>query len=383
MKKSLRLLFTVGFILFLSVYAFAGSYSINGAYQGNYSTISIDLNGAINIMTQITPPPSGNTITGRCTLVDNYFGAGKTIGIAGVTMTLSGSGSGTKTTDTNGYYTFASLVDGSYTVTPSSGSYAFAPTSGNANPASNQTITVNFVATPVGNLYSIAGNVKDKNGANLSGVTMQLQWGSTVLDDPPNHPAVLTGADGNYVIGGLPDGLTYTITPIMTGKSFTPTSRNVLVNGSNSTGNNFVEQSGPSGSLGSITNPIKLNKPMGVVYKGYMSQNSPDNTYGTINLPANTKLYFEVDTLETTGISASAFGINTKFYNMAFSVCKSVQNKRTGAYSTEICGYPSAYRDIVYDNDPYDLDNYKYLYGIDNSGGATIFSIDVWVTIIP
>ena len=156
-------------------------------------------------------------------------------------MALSGSSSGTSTTDTNGNYTFTGLADGSYTVTPSHGSYTFSPASGTANVASNQTATVNFGATPVvGKTYSIAGNVKDKNGANLPGVTMQLQWGSTVLDDSID----LTGADGNYVIPDLPDGLTYTITPIMTGKSFTPTSQNVLVNGSNVTGNNFVEQSG-------------------------------------------------------------------------------------------------------------------------------------------
>ena len=86
---------------------------------------------------------------------------------------------------------------------------------------------------------------------------IQLRWGSTVLDDTPD----LTGADGNYVIGVLADGLTYTITPIMTGKSFNPTSQNVLVNGSNVTGKNFVEQSGvPSGPLGSKTNPIPMNK---------------------------------------------------------------------------------------------------------------------------
>jgi len=380
MKKSLRLLFTVGFILFLSVYAFAGSYSINGAYQGNYSTISIDLNGAINIMTQTTPPPSGNTITGRCTLVDNYFGAGKTIGIAGVTMTLSGSGSGTKTTDTNGYYTFASLVDGSYTVTPSHGSYTFSPTSGGPTTvnASNQTATVNFVATPVGNLYSIAGNVKDKNGANLSGVTMQLQWGSTVLDDPPNHPAVLTGADGNYVIGGLPDGLTYTITPIMTGKSFTPTSQNVLVNGSNKPGNNFVEQSGPSGSLGSITNPYMINKPTTKIYNGYIPQNSPDGGRGDVTIPATSKVYFEVDPVATTGRPVSAFELNVTFFSGAGVVCKFTQNKSTGVYSSEVCEGTQSFSDIVWNPSA----NTKFLYAIDNSGSTGAANDQIWATIL-
>ena len=137
-----------------------------------------------------------------------------------------------------------------------------------------------------------------------------------------------------------------------------------------------------TGALGSKTNPIKLNKPMVLVDKGYMSGISPDDTMGGINLPGNTKLYFEVDPLETTGISASSFGLNTKFYNQAFSVCKSLYSKVAKTFSAETWGFPSTYRDIVYDNQPNDLDLYKYLYGVHNDGPAN-FRIDVWVTINP
>jgi hypothetical protein len=143
---------------------------------------------------------------------------------------------------------------------------------------------------------------------------------------------------------------------------------------------------GGSGS-GTITNPIKLNKTMDMVAKGYMSQSSSDGTMGTVNLPKNTKLYFEVDTFATIGTSASSFGLNTKFYNNTFSVCKVLYDKRTQTpLAPEVCGYPSTYRDLVPDvskGGPNELDNYRYLYGIDNSRGATNFSIDVWVTINP
>ena len=378
MRKNLSFLFVLGFILLGATYAISGTLYINTQYYGEYSALSVGSDGRIDITATTTPPASGNTITGRVT--SDYFGPGKIIGIGGVTMALSGSSSGTSTTSTNGNYTFTGLADGSYTVTPSDSSYIFNPTSGPATVASNQTATVNFGAIPVqGKIYSIAGNVKDKNGLNLPGVTMQLQWGSTVLDDTPG----LTGADGNYVIPALADGLTYTVTPIMTDKSFNPASQSVLVNGSNVTGKNFVEQSAPSGTLGSKTNPIKLSKPMDKVYHGYMSQSSPLGSMGTVNLLKNTKLYFEVDTLATIGASASSFGLNTKFYNSQFSVCESVYNKITQTYSTEVCGNPSTYRDIVYDGRPGELDNYRYLYAIDNSGGSTNFSIDVWVTINP
>lgn len=371
----IRLLFTVGFILFLSVCAFAGQLYINGQPYNDYSSITISSSGKVEITTAASPPPSGNTIAGRVTSV--FFGAGKTIGIGGVTMALSGSSPGTSTTDTNGNYTFISLADGSYTVTPSHGSYTFNPASGSANVASNQTATVNFDASPVaGKTYSIAGNVKDKNGANLPGVTMQLQWGSTVLDNTD-----LTGADGNYVIGDLPDGLTYTVTPIMTGKSFNPASQNVLVNGSNVTGKNFVEPSGPSGPLGSKTNPIKINKPTSKILNGYIPSPSPDDSRGSVTIPTGAKAYFEVDPLTTTGRSVDAFGVTVKSYTGGAVVCKLTQDKITGTYSSETCQGYSAFMSNVYDNQPYDIDKTRFLYAIDNSSGGASASDDIWATI--
>ena len=370
----IRLLFTIGFILFLSVCAFAGQLYINGQYYNEYSSMSINSSGRVDITTAASPPPSGNTIAGRVTSV--FFGAGKTIGIGGVTMALIGSSSGTSTTDTNGNYTFISLADGSYTVTPSHGSYTFNPASGSANVASNQTATVNFDATPV-KTYSIAGNVKDKNGANLPGVTMQLKWGSTVLDSTD-----LTGADGNYVIGDLPDGLTYTVTPIMTGKSFNPASQDVLVNGSNVTGKNFVEQSsGPSGPLGSKTNPIKIDKPTTKVASGYIPSISPDNGRGAVKVPAGAKAYFEVDTLTTTDRSVIGFGVSVKFYSGMGAVCKLTQDKATLAYSSEVCQGYTSFSQAVYDNQPYEVDNTRFLYAIDNSSGTAEVSDEIWATI--
>ena len=46
-----------------------------------------------------------------------------------VTMTLSGAGTGTTTTDASGNYTFTSLANGTYTITPSKTGYTFSLTS--------------------------------------------------------------------------------------------------------------------------------------------------------------------------------------------------------------------------------------------------------------
>ncbi len=57
-----------------------------------------------------------------------------TVGLGGITVTLSGAGSGTTTTNPSGLYTFASLSSlGNHVITPSHDDYIFAPVSQNAN----------------------------------------------------------------------------------------------------------------------------------------------------------------------------------------------------------------------------------------------------------
>ncbi len=140
---------------------------------------------------------------------------------------------------------------------------------------------------------------------------------------------------------------------------------------------NPTPQPQPSGAYGSKTNPIKLNKLSGQM-SGYISQDSPDDGWGTVNLPSRTTLWFEVDPLEITGRSVAYFGVNSKFYNSAFSVIKCTQNKVTGEYSAETSKPPRGFRDIVYDGAPWEIDDYKFLYGIDNSAGSSFDTIDVW-----
>jgi subtilase family serine protease len=80
--------------------------------------------GASNPLTfNINAPPSTFTISGQVTAVNNS-------GLSGVTLTLSGSQSGSTTTDANGHYAFAAAAaGGDYTVTPSRFNYTFTPQS--------------------------------------------------------------------------------------------------------------------------------------------------------------------------------------------------------------------------------------------------------------
>ena len=204
---------------------------------------------------------------------------------------------------------------------------------------------------------------------------MQLQWGSTVLDNTD-----LTGADGNYIIADLPDGLTYTVTPIMAGKSFTPASQSVLVNGSGVTGKNFTEQS--SSLLGSLTNPIPINKSTTKISAGYIPSTCPDNGPGDITIPAHSKLYFIVDPSAIPGrLVGNPFAVIMKFYGGAGTVCELTQDKATGVSTPETCmGYTSL-KDYIYDNKPYDIENTRFLYAIDNTAGTTGAAVGLWAVI--
>jgi len=89
-------------------------------------------------------------------------------------------------------------------------------------------------------LYAISGTV---SGAVTQGVLMTLsgaQSGTTT-----------TGTGGVYAFTGLPNG-SYTVTPSLSGYSFSPTSLSVNVNGSNVPGQNFTATAGGSSPDGGL-----------------------------------------------------------------------------------------------------------------------------------
>ncbi len=90
-------------------------------------------------------------------------------------------------------------------------------------------------ATATGPTYSISGTV---SGAVTSGVTMNLTGAATA--------STTTGTGGTYAFSGLGNG-SYTVTPSLSGYTFSPTSTPVTISGANVTGINFVSSVPPSG----------------------------------------------------------------------------------------------------------------------------------------
>jgi len=132
----------------------SGAYSFAGIANGTYvvtpskagftfnpTSQSATVNGANVTGINFTATATGGTLSISGTI-------SPTVGGAGATVMLSGTATATTTADGSGNYSFASLGNGTYTVTPSSCGYSITPISQNvAVNGANQT-GVNFTAAP-------------------------------------------------------------------------------------------------------------------------------------------------------------------------------------------------------------------------------------------
>jgi subtilisin family serine protease len=90
-------------------------------------------------------------------------------------------------------------------------------------------------------MYSISGTITTSTGTGISGVTVSTGSGSAT-----------TNSSGAYTLSGLSNG-TYTLTPSLSGYTFSPASRSVTVNSADVTGQDFTG-SGSGGGVQTYTN---------------------------------------------------------------------------------------------------------------------------------
>ncbi len=144
-------------------------------------------------------------------------------GVAGATVSWSGTSSGSTTADGSGNFTISGLAQGSYTITPSLTDYIFSPASASESLSTSSITGVDFTAYV--NAFNISGN------AGVAGAL--ISYSGTASG------SVVAGSGGAYTITGLPAG-SYTITPSLYGYTFSPTSQNETISTENITGVNFT-----------------------------------------------------------------------------------------------------------------------------------------------
>jgi len=133
----------------------SGAYTITGLTNGKYtltpvktgyiftpSSVAVTVSGGDVTVADITATANSDpryTISGTVSGATNYP----------VMVVLSGAGSATVWTDSNGNYSFPNLVDGAYTVTPSLPGNNFSPASQPANVSGADVIVPAFTTTSV------------------------------------------------------------------------------------------------------------------------------------------------------------------------------------------------------------------------------------------
>lgn len=228
----------------------SGNYSFAGLANGSY-TVTTSKTGYAFTPSSSAVNVSGANVTGQdftaAQATATYSISGTVSGASGVTIALSGANTGSVVSGAGGAYTFTGLAAGTYTLTPSLAGYTFSPSNKSVTITTASSTGNNFTATAIPVTYSISGTV---SGAIKAGVTITVTGAAS--------PApVTTDSNGNYSVTGLADG-NYTVTPSLTGYTFSPSSTAVTVSGANATGKNFTStaNAAPTYTLsGTVTGP--------------------------------------------------------------------------------------------------------------------------------
>jgi inhibitor of cysteine peptidase len=217
-----------------------GKYNFPNIVDGNY-TLTPSLTGGYTF----TPSNATVTAAGADVTVTNFietavptttYSISGTVNLSGsgysdVAISLTGSATGSTTTDSSGNFTIAGLYNGNYTVTAvPTKDYSFTPSSTAVVINNSSVSSTNFTAVSnSSSFYNISGTV---TGATLSGVTITLSGSGSAT--------TITNESGNYSFPYIVNG-SYTVTPSLSGHSFSPTNASVTVSDADVTVTNFEE----------------------------------------------------------------------------------------------------------------------------------------------
>jgi large repetitive protein len=142
---------------------------------------------------------------------------------ASVVARINNNNAFTGTTGDNGWVTFDSVAQGSYTVTISLAGFVSEATTRSVSNGENDTGRVYLARATETNSKSLSGVVRDSAGAAVEGATVVLVLGGGGGGGGSLRLQVTTSATGEYSITGIPStATTGTLTVTKTGLTMTP-----------------------------------------------------------------------------------------------------------------------------------------------------------------
>ncbi len=214
----------------------SGAYTFSGLSIGSYTVTPSHSGYTFSPTSQTVTLSTSNGTANFAAQSQTWSLSGSvTPAMAGIAVNLSGASIASTTTNGSGAYSFGSLGNGAYTVTPSLSGYAFSPTNRSATISGGNVSGTNFTGTST-RTSSISGTVSPA----AAGVTIALGGTST--------GSATTDSSGNYSFAGLARG-SYSLTPSQSGYTFTPATLAVSINRSNVSGENFTRQQPTTGSI--------------------------------------------------------------------------------------------------------------------------------------
>ena len=261
-----------------------GAYSIPNAPVGTY-TLTPSLAGytftpqSVPVTVSVAAVTAQN-FTAKAVQAATYSVSGTVSGDVkgGVKLTLSATGKSFEaTTDAAGAYSIPNAPAGTYTLTPSLTGYTFSPPSRSVTVTGAAITAQDFTA--IAPTYAVSGTVSGdvKGGVKLT------------LSDSTKSFEATTDAAGAYSMPNAPAG-TYTLTPSLTGYTFSPPSRSVTVTGAAITAQDFTAIAPTYAVSGTVSGDVKggVKLTLSDSTKSFEATTDAAGAYSIPNAPAGT-----------------------------------------------------------------------------------------------
>ncbi len=192
-----------------------GAYSFTGLFSGAY-TVTPSLAGYVFDPASRAVTLAGADLNGldfTVSRLNRVSGNVSGDAVAGVTVSLSGAGSATTTTDGSGAYSFADLANGSYIVTPSVAGCTFEPASLTVTLASADVGGQNFTAmaseppSAPANVSAFPGNGRTTVGWTGIATSFKVYYGLT--PDVTASASSVSSAASPAVVESMANGTPY------------------------------------------------------------------------------------------------------------------------------------------------------------------------------